>query len=307
MQHTATGHAGLDTQEDGIVARLLVANGTKDIVIGAALAVMVESADDVAAFATYSSPVNALPRVSSPSGASAQAPASAATPRSDRLGPAARMALANRGLSAADIRPTGPKGIVTKADVIAARPGGSAAKGSAKPENHRPVRAAAPPPPSVAASPAPLCASAPGRVQRATERYTDIPVTTMRSVIAKRLLQSKLTIPAIYVAADANLDALSTLRATLKDIGIKASVNDCVVKACALALRAVPAVCAGWDAKEEVTVPYADADISVAVATDGGLITPIVKRADALSLPQIGVAVRDLAGACVSLSADTGA
>jgi pyruvate dehydrogenase E2 component (dihydrolipoamide acetyltransferase) len=300
------GHAGWETQEDGFIARLLVANGTKDISIGTPVAVVVESADDISAFASFSprsSPSSAQPPLSSPLAASEEVPASAATARSDRLGPAARMALANKGLHATDVTPTGPKGIVTKADVIAARP---AATG-AKPTHHQPVTATAPaaaarPLPPSTASPAPTSTSTPGRVQRATERYIDIPVTTMRSVIAKRLLQSKLTIPAIYVAADVKLDALTALRTVLKGTGVKASVNDFVVKACSLALRAVPAVCAGWDAKAEAVVKYVDADISVAVATEGGLITPIVKRADALSLPEIGAAVRDLAGARVSLS-----
>ena len=305
-------HAGFDTQEDGVVAKILVDAGVA-VPVGRPVAVLVESKADVAAFADYapgaaaatpdteSEASSSSSSSSSDDAASAGAAARASSgPWAERLGPAARMALALRGLSASDVVATGPRGMLTKADVLAAKAPAEApqrapaqqlsAAAPAKPQKAAP----APEPPAQAES---TGGAPPGRVQRGVERYTDAPVSGMRRVIAKRLLESKLSIPAIYVAADVRLGPLTALRATLKTAGMRASVNDFVLKGAAKALRAVPAACAGWDAAREEGVRYEDVDISVAVATEGGLITPIVKGADGKSVAEIGAAVRDLAGA----------
>jgi len=114
-------------------------------------------------------------------------------------------------------------------------------------------------------------------------------------VIAARLTESKAGIPHSYATIDCNIDALTALRAKLKDSGINVSVNDMVIAAAARALRAVPEANAYFDAKAGRVVGNGSVDVSVAVATDGGLITPIVKGADALSLTAINGAVKDLA------------
>jgi pyruvate dehydrogenase E2 component (dihydrolipoamide acetyltransferase) len=309
--------AGYDAQEDGILAKILVAEGTTDIPLGKAIAILVDSAEDVAAFANYSGPehstITSMPTSSDHQEFSKpEAPVAAAAPASDhsggpssgpwlaRLGPAVRTALALRGLLACDVTPTGPRGIITKGDVLAAATNASAksAKGDTA---WTPGQIGSGNPAKTLQAPVAADAAVPGRVPRGVERYTDVPVTQMRRVIAKRLLQSKLTIPAIYVSAVARLDALSHLRSTLKEAGVKVSVNDCVLSAVAKALRKVPAACAGWDPKRGEAVSYEDVDISVAVATDGGLITPIVKAADRKSIGEIGAVVRDLAGAVLAM------
>lgn len=118
----------------------------------------------------------------------------------------------------------------------------------------------------------------------------------MRRVIASRLLESKSTIPHLYLAADVDLDRVAELREALKQQGAKISVNDCVIRAVALALAEVPAANASWDAAGEALVAGPSVDISIAVATPGGLITPIIRDADTKSLTQIAAEVRELAG-----------
>ena len=122
----------------------------------------------------------------------------------------------------------------------------------------------------------------------------------MRKVIARRLSEAKQTIPHFYVSADIEIDALMKLRAELngkspKDgpSAFKLSVNDFVVKAAAAALRRVPAANASWT--NEGIALYDDVDISVAVATDGGLITPIIRRADEKGVAKMSNEMKDLA------------
>lgn len=113
----------------------------------------------------------------------------------------------------------------------------------------------------------------------------------VRQIIAKRLLESKHTAPSLYVSADVTLTALDTLRASLKASGAKLSVNDFVVRAAALALRDVPEANAFWDAAAGEAKQQQGVDVCVAVATDGGLITPIVKAADGKGLAAISAEV----------------
>eukprot|EP00775_Hariotina_reticulata_P004905 gene4905-5149_t len=124
------------------------------------------------------------------------------------------------------------------------------------------------------------------------EGSKDVPV---RKIIAKRLLESKLTAPSLYLSADVALDAINKLRKSLTEQGSKVSVNDFVMRAAALALRDVPAANAFWDEGQGAAVQQPSVDVCVAVATDGGLITPIVKAADTKSLLQISQEVKDLA------------
>ena len=115
-----------------------------------------------------------------------------------------------------------------------------------------------------------------------TTKYIDIPNTSMRSTIAKRLAESKATVPHTYASTNCVMNNLIELR---KGLEVKVSINDFVIKAAALALRQVPDMNAIWDGKEAQLL--SDVDISVAVATDSGLITPIVKTADNLQVAEI--------------------
>jgi pyruvate/2-oxoglutarate dehydrogenase complex dihydrolipoamide acyltransferase (E2) component len=118
----------------------------------------------------------------------------------------------------------------------------------------------------------------------------------VRKVIASRLTESKATIPAQYTSIDCRIDALLKIRAVLKEAGMNVSVNDLVIKAAGKALRAVPEANAQYDRKSDRVVANKAVDVSVAVATDGGLITPIVKDADLLGVQGIADKVKDLAG-----------
>jgi pyruvate dehydrogenase complex dihydrolipoamide acetyltransferase long form len=292
---------GWEAQEEGYLAKILVPAGTQGVEVGTPVAIMVDEEEQVAAFKDYAPPPAAG------GGGAAAGPAAAAVAveppaeANSRMGPAARTLLQASGLGLASVRPTGPNSIVTKGDVLAAiaaggapAPASPAAPQQQQQQQQQPVAAApaaaAPAAPAPAARPPPPPAAAPGAA------FTDIPTTTMRRVIAARLLESKSTTPHLYLSADVDLDRVAELRAALKQQGLKASVNDCVVRALALALAEVPAANARWDAAAEAVVPGEGVDISIAVATPGGLITPIVRAANTKTLAQVGAEVRELAG-----------
>ncbi|KAF8062077.1 LTA3 [Scenedesmus sp. PABB004] len=294
-----------ENQDEGVIARILAPAGSKDVPVGAVVAVIVEDAAQIPAFATYTAGAGSGSSSGSSSssgggassgskgssaGGAASAPAARA-PANFRLGPAARKALAEAGLSAADVTPSGPNGIVTKADVAAAvaagvRPGGggggagAAAGAAAAPAAAKPSPAAAAP----ARPAAPAAAAPPPPPAPPGSRYTDVPASQVRQIIAKRLLESKLTAPSLYVSVDVALGALTALRARLAEGGTKLSVNDFVLRAAALALRDVPAANVRWDDAAGAAVPAGGVDVCVAVAIDGGLVTPVVRGADGKGL-----------------------
>lgn len=131
---------------------------------------------------------------------------------------------------------------------------------------------------------------------RNSQNSTLVPHSNMRKVIAKRLLESKQTVPHFYVSVEASVKNLNKTRKQmntyLEKLGEKISVNDLIVKACANALKVHPNVNASWN--NDAMVIYNNVDISVAVGTDGGLITPIVKNADLKSLRVISSEMKDL-------------
>lgn len=134
-------------------------------------------------------------------------------------------------------------------------------------------------------------------VARRTRGHIDIPVTQMRKVIADRLTQSKAEVPHFYSTSMCHIGPLLDIRAKLnKESGRKASVNDFVIRAAALALRDVPACNVSFDVATDSKFQNPGIDIAVAVATDGGLITPIVKDAISKEAADIGTDVRELAG-----------
>jgi pyruvate dehydrogenase E2 component (dihydrolipoamide acetyltransferase) len=193
---------------------------------------------------------------------------------------------AQAGIDLAALTGSGPSGRIVKADIDAARAGGAKAA---------PAAAAAPV--AAAAAPAPKPAAAPVAISAA---HKVVPHSTMRKVIARRLSESKATVPHFYATRDVELDALLKLRADLnarspKDGAgaFKLSVNDLVIKATALALRRMPTVNASWS--DEGMVLYDDVDISVAVSIPDGLITPIVRKADIKGLAAISAEMKDLA------------
>jgi pyruvate dehydrogenase E2 component (dihydrolipoamide acetyltransferase) len=217
------------------------------------------------------------------------------------LTPAARHMSQSKNLDATVLEGTGKGGRVTKGDVILALKEGIQmppwkAAGTAEAISSAPAVAAATP---VAPAPVP---TTPTDVQipsiTTSGTYTDIPNSNMRKIIAKRLTESKATVPHFYSTVEIELDEILALRKKLvKDHDVKVSVNDIILKASAMALRDVPEVNSALSKGSSTTHVSVSptVDISVAVATPSGLITPIVTNTDTLGLVEISNKIKDLA------------
>ena len=275
----------VEAVDEGILGRILVPAGTQGVKVNDVIAVLVEAGEAVpaagAAPKAAAAPAAAPAPVTAPVAA---APAPVAAPASgDRVfaSPLARRMAAQAGVDISKIAGSGPNGRIVKADVDAALSRGPA-----------PVAAAAPAPLVAAPRPAaPVAITAP---------HTAVPNSSIRKVIARRLAESKATIPHFYVSTDVEIDALLKIRADLnarspKDGpgAYKLSVNDLVIKATAVTLRRFPNVNAMWT--EDAILQLHDVDISVAVSIPDGLITPIVKNADIKGLAAISTEMKDLA------------
>ena len=296
----------LEAIDDGTLAKIVVPSGTENVPVNAVIAVVLEEGEDASALegldlsapAAAAAPAAPAPPAEpaaaaepspeappAPAGAPEvqAAPAPAAPPRAAgeriKASPLARRMAAQAGLDLAAIAGSGPNGRIVKADIETAMAGGIAAAPAAAPA----PPAAAPAPPRAALAPVPGAASTP------------VPHTPMRKAIAKRLLLSKQTVPHFYLTIDCAIDKLLSVRAELnaRDDVEKLSVNDFVIRAVALALSKVPEANASWT--DDAILLHSTVDVSVAVAMEDGLITPIVFNADAKGLSQISAEVKDLA------------
>lgn len=218
--------------------------------------------------------------------------------------PAARALIANHGVPPSALSAvvgTGKGGRITKGDVLgllglAPAPAPAANRAAAPSATAAPATGAAPAPAPAATArsvapvaPTPLPLPTPPEPRG---KVTETKPSQVRRIIAQRLTESKARIPHQYAIMDCKLDALMVLRAQLKEAGFNLSVNDMIIKAAAKALRDVPEANCFYDPKSDSVKPNATVDVSVAVATEGGLITPIVKNADALGLQAINEKVR---------------
>ena len=277
--------------DEGVIGKLLVAEGTANVKVNSAIAILLEEGD--AADATVSpgqSAAAAAPLTHEASAvyapATTAAPAAAISNDGTRIfaSPLARRIAADQGLDLAEITGSGPKGRIVKADVSGA-----------------PATASVSAPPPMAAAPAaglPSSASAASVEALYQGRsYKAVPLDGMRRVIADRLTEAKQTIPHFYLRRDIQLDTLLKLRsevnAGLEARGVKLSVNDFIIKACAMALQSVPAANAVWAGDRVLQMEASD--ISVAVAIEGGLFTPVLQDADSKSLSKLAVEMKDLA------------
>ena len=280
--------------DEGVIGKILVAEGTSNVKVNSAIAILLEDGDaaDATAVPAQSTEVAATPTpVTSTANATApnETEHTAPTPVSSNDGtrifasPLARRIAADHGLNLAKITGSGPKGRIVKADVSAA-PAAAAISATAP-------AAAAP----IASAPRPEAASVEALYQG--RNYKAVSLDGMRRVIADRLTEAKQTIPHFYLRRDIQLDNLLKLRsevnAGLAARGVKLSVNDFIIKACAMALQSVPAANAVW-ANDRVLQMEAS-DISVAVAIEGGLFTPVLLDADSKSLSTLAVEMKDLA------------
>jgi pyruvate dehydrogenase complex dihydrolipoamide acetyltransferase long form len=285
----------MESSEDGYIAALLVEDGTGGIPVGAPVAVMVEDEGeeaDMSVVEAASAAGAAVEEAPAPaaSAAAVAAPAAPAAPVAVAQGATAKplspavLAMVNRhGLDAGAIPATGPKGHILKGDVLAFMSG-------------EVVGAPAAPAPVAAAAAAPAADGAVPLKPDGTPRYTDIPASNIRKIIASRLTESKTQIPHAYATIDVDVTAMMKWRKeTIEATGEKFSVNDVIIKSSALALRSVPEVNVALGEDGE-PVRLSTVDISVAVATPTGLITPIVFGADSLGVTGISGTVRELAG-----------
>ncbi|WP_114374537.1 pyruvate dehydrogenase complex dihydrolipoamide acetyltransferase [Elioraea thermophila] len=302
----------VEAVDEGILARILVPEGTTGVAVNAPIAELV--AEGEAASTGSSAPPAAPPKPatgSAPAPALAPAAAPAAAPRGnghdataadrspdERLfaSPLARRMAKLAGIDLTALKGSGPGGRIVKADIEAAMAKAAAPAASAA------AVAPTPPPAPVAPAPAPTPspAPAPAAPPPMAAPHRLVPHSTMRKVIARRLSESKASIPHFYASVDVELDALLKLRAELNAKApaegpgaFKLSVNDMIIKAAAIALRRVPKVNASW--REDGMVLYDDVDIAVAVALPDGLITPIVRQADRKGLAAISNEMKDLA------------
>ena len=283
--------------DEGVIGKILVAEGTANVKVNSAIAILLEEGDaaDATAVPAQSTEVAAAPTpVASTANATApnETGRAARTPVSPNDGtrifasPLARRIAADQGLDLAKINGSGPKGRIVKADVSAAP--ATAAISAAAPAAAAPTASA---PRPEAASAASVEALYQGR------SYKAVSLDGMRRVIADRLTEAKQTIPHFYLRRDIQLDTLLKLRsevnAGLAARGVKLSVNDFIIKACAMALQSVPAANAVWAGDRVLQMEASD--ISVAVAIEGGLFTPVLLDADSKSLSTLAVEMKDLA------------
>jgi pyruvate dehydrogenase E2 component (dihydrolipoamide acetyltransferase) len=295
----------VEAVDEGVLGKILVADGTEGVKVNAPIAILVqegEAVPDSASPAPAAAPASAMAEAPKASTAPASAaPASGANGHDighDKGGerifasPLAKRIAKETGVELKGIHGSGPNGRIVRADV-------EAAKGAAPAPAPATAAAAPAPAEAPAAKPAPAPAPAPAKAAAITAPHSLVPHTNMRRVIAKRLTESKQSVPHFYLTMDIELDALLKLRGELnarsaKDGAgaFKLSVNDMIIKAAAIALRRVPKVNASFT--EEGVAFYEDVDVSVAVAIPDGLITPIIRKADQKGLATISNEMKDL-------------
>ena len=270
--------------DEGTIADIAVAEGTEGVKVGTVIATLVEEGEDLSAAKSAAPAAKAAPAAApvaaapAPAAAPVSAPAAAPKVTGDRVvaSPLAKRIAASKGVDLASVKGSGPNGRIVKADVEGAQPG-----------------AAAPSQAQVQAQAAPVAVAA----QDFGIPHVEEKLSSMRKTIAKRLSESKQTVPHIYLTVDVRLDAMLKLRgelnAALEPQGVKLSVNDLLIKALAKALVAVPS-CNVQFAGDKL-LKFSRADISVAVSIPSGLITPIVKDAGAKAVSAISTEMKDLA------------
>jgi pyruvate dehydrogenase E2 component (dihydrolipoamide acetyltransferase) len=281
--------------DDGRLGKILVPDGAQGIKVNQPIALLLGEGEDASALEKLdvSAPQTVTAPPEQPPAKARSAPEAPPAPARGNgrifASPLARRMAQQAGLDLAAITGSGPQGRVVKADIEAAL---SADRGA--PAITRPV---VQPQPAPLAAPAAAPALSKERVLALAGNppYTERPLTAMRRVIARRLTESKQTVPHFYLTVDCEIDELLKFRAELngKSDAYRISVNDFVIRAAALALRQVPAANASWS--DEAILLWDTVDIAVAVALEDGLITPIVKSADRKGLATIANETKDLA------------
>ncbi len=302
--------------DEGTLGKILVPEGTADVAINAPIAILLTEGEDASALkdagGAKPAPAPAAPKAAAAAPAAAPSPApeeskpapaapvpasapqpAAATGNGKDTGrvfasPLARRLAKEAGIELARVTGSGPHGRIVKSDIEAA------ASGKA------PLAAPAAKP---AAAPAAAPSMTDAQVLKLFEEgsYDVVPHDNVRKIIARRLVEAKTTIPHFYLTIDTEIDALLALRQQINDAApkskdgpaYKVSVNDLVIKALAMALMRVPDANVTWT--EGGMLRHKRADIGVAVAIPGGLITPVVRHADTKRISEIAIEMKDLA------------
>jgi len=270
----------VEAVDEGILGKIVIAAGTENVAVNSLIALLLEAGEDKKVLDSYkvvsggSASVAALAPVEEK-----KSPQIAAVSNSNNVAatfdnkdlkasPLAKRIAKENNVSLAQINGSGPRGRIIKDDVLSFAGSGSARAGS---------------------------------VYRNPQEFTAVKNNNIRKVISKRLLESKQTVPHFYLSCDLQIDKLLELRTAINSVaegadGIaayKVSVNDVVIKAVAMALKKVPQANSSWS--DEAILLYNNIDISVAVAIDGGLITPIIRNADQKSIAAISIEMKQLA------------
>ncbi|HJO87731.1 MAG TPA: pyruvate dehydrogenase complex dihydrolipoamide acetyltransferase, partial [Rhodospirillales bacterium] len=273
----------MEAVDDGVLGKIVIAEGTEGVAINSLIAVMMEEGEDVSAAdaAASTAPAPQATPPEEPAPAAQPAPQATLVEKGERIfaSPLAKRMASDAGIDVAVISGSGPHGRIVKSDIEAAMAGGAQA-----------APAAAQAPSGVPSLPA---------IIPSMGSYTEIPNSSARKIIAERLTASSRDIPSYMVTVDCEIDRLLEMRKDLNDRSpegedaYKISVNDFIIRAIALAMRKVPGVNTSWT--EAAIQQYDDIDVSVAVATEDGLITPIIRGADQKGLAEISIAMKDLA------------
>lgn len=287
----------VEAVDEGILGKIVVSEGTEAVPVNEVIAVLLEDGEDESAIDGFLSNDNAeqpapakeeskaedrseAPKKEAKAEVPKKESSKPASAQNDKGGdrifasPLAKRIAADKGIDLSTIQGSGPRGRVIKADV----------------ENAKAVSA----PASQAAADVP---QGDERVNEYGMIYTAIPNNNIKKITAKRLLESKTTVPHFYLTVELQIDQLLAARKQINEAAngeYKLSVNDFIVKACANALKAYPAANVQWT--DDAVLQFKHSDISVAVATPNGLITPIVKKAETKGLREISAEVKELAG-----------
>jgi pyruvate dehydrogenase E2 component (dihydrolipoamide acetyltransferase) len=285
----------VEAVDEGIIGKILVAEGTQAVAVNAPIAILLEdgeSADDLSGFS--GSEVSAAPPAPTvaPAAPAENKPAPEPLPQApaqnkgNRIfaSPLARRIAEQKGVDLASLKGSGPHGRIVKADVEGAKAGA-------------PSQVSA----SAAGQP-PIELGGDEKINEFGMIYTETPNNNIKKITSKRLLESKTTVPHFYLTVECVLDELLAARKAMNEQAngeYKLSVNDFIIKANAMALQAYPAANVSWDASADgtsVTRQFKHSDISVAVATPNGLITPIIKKAETKGLRAISGEMKEMAG-----------
>ncbi|XP_056454905.1 pyruvate dehydrogenase protein X component, mitochondrial [Gadus chalcogrammus] len=294
----------MESSDDGVLAKILMEEGSRGVPLGTLIALMVEEGEDW-------KQVEVPPPTAPPAAPAAAVAASVAPPPAPaqpppalppavhtissallRLSPAARNILDTHGLDPRLATPTGPRGLITKEDVLNLLKG-TPSSGAAVPVA-APTAPAAPPAytPATGLRPNIPPLSIPGK-PGAPGTFTDLPASNIRRIIAQRLTESKTTIPHAYASVDCDMEAVMKLRKDLAKEQVKVSVNDFVIKAAAVTLKEMPEVNVTWSGDGPLALD--SIHISIAVATEKGLITPIIRDAADMGVQEISATAKALA------------